>query len=111
MNTQLGKIESAKVGLGGYDGAMLGMHIDITGKGWGVGYDECFWDYEGTECNENCKWTEADRDKQAADVMKYISKLLRQAKVKNVDQLKGIPVEANFESLRLIDFRILTEVL
>jgi hypothetical protein len=43
--------------------------------------------------------------------MRYISKLLNEAKVHNVYELKGIPVEVTLENNTFKDFRILTEVL
>jgi hypothetical protein len=43
--------------------------------------------------------------------MRFVSKLLKEAKVNSVDKLKGIPVEVTFDGNILKDWRILTEVL
>jgi hypothetical protein len=43
--------------------------------------------------------------------MRYLSKLLNEAKVSSVDKLKGIPVEVTFDGNMLKEWRILTEVL
>jgi hypothetical protein len=61
--------------------------------------------------DKNCKWTEADRDKQYAEIMRYLSKLLKEAKVDSVDKLKGVPIEATFDGNMLKEWRILTEVI
>lgn len=61
--------------------------------------------------NEGSKWTEQDRSKQYDEIVRYISDLLDKAKVSDIYQLKGIPVEAEFEKNSLKNWRILTEVL
>jgi hypothetical protein len=43
--------------------------------------------------------------------MRFLSKLLKDAKVRSVDKLKGIPVEAIFDGNVLKEWRVLTEVL
>jgi hypothetical protein len=43
--------------------------------------------------------------------MRYVSKLLRDAKVDSVEKLKGKPIEATFDGNTLKEWRILTEVL
>ena len=43
--------------------------------------------------------------------MRYLSKLLNDAKVDSVDKLKGIPVEVTLEDNTLKEWRVLTEVL
>jgi hypothetical protein len=43
--------------------------------------------------------------------MRYVSKLLKDAKVNSVDELKGKPVEVTFDGNMLKEWRILTEVL
>jgi hypothetical protein len=90
---------------------MIGLNVTITGKGWGVGDSKCEWDAEMIKCDKNCKWTEADRDKHYAEIMRFLSKLLKDAKVSSVDKLKGIPVEVTFDGNRLIEWNVLTEVL
>jgi hypothetical protein len=61
--------------------------------------------------SENTKWTEEDRTKSIDESIRFISKLLKEAKVDSVDKLKNIPVEVTFEGMMLKEWRILTEVL
>lgn len=111
MNKKLGKIESVKFGVGGYGDAMIGLHVTLSGGGWGVADSKANWDAEMIKCTSNCQWTEEDRDRQYAEILRFLSKLLCQAKVNSVDKLKGIPIEATFDGNLLKEWRILTEVL
>lgn len=111
MENKLGKIESVKFGLGGYQDAMIGLHVTLGNSGWGVNDSCCAWDVELIKWTEHCQWTEEDRDKQYVDILRYLSKLLKAAKVDSVDRLKGVPIEATFEGNILKEWRILTEVL
>lgn len=107
---QLGKIQSASFGLGGYQRACIGLHIGLGGDGWGVGAGEDAWD-TSVKCSEHANWTELDRSNQYDKVVRYVSKLLGDAKVDYVSDLVGVPIEATFEGLTLKSFRILTEVI
>ena len=46
MEKRLGKIESVSFGLGGYQGAMLGLHVTLGDGSWGVGVTKANWDAE-----------------------------------------------------------------
>ena len=111
MAKELGKIESVKFGISGYQDCMLGIHFTLGGKGWGVGDTKSAWDAERIECSSYAKWTEEDRSKEYDQIMRYVSKLLKDAKVDSIDQLKDIPIECTFEGTLLKEWRILTEVL
>ena len=111
METKLGKIESVSFGLGGYQGAMLGLHVTLSNGGWGVGDSRANWDAEQIKWSKHTQWTEEDRDGWYSEIMRYVSKLLKDAKVDSVDKLKGKPVEVTFEGKTLKSWRILTEVL
>lgn len=111
MEKKLGKIESVSFGLGGYQGSMLGLHITLGNGSWGVGSTKANWDAEQIKWTEHTKWSEEDRDGWYAEIMRYVSKLLKEAKVDSIDKLKGKPVEATFDGTLLKDWRILTEVL
>lgn len=50
-------------------------------------------------------------DSSIAEHVKYVAGLLKQAKIYNINDLLGIPVELILENSRLKSFRILTEVL
>ena len=111
MEKRLGKIESVSFGLGGYQGAMLGLHVTLGDGSWGVGDSSANWDAEQISCSEHSKWSESDRDEWYAEIMRYVSKLLKDAKVDSVDKLKGKPVEVTLDGNLLKEWRILTEVL
>lgn len=108
---KLGKIDKCHFGIGGYNDAMLGLHLSFTGGSWGVGTTISAWDAETIKHSDYCKWTEADRSKQYDEIMRKLSLLLKQAKVDKVEDLKGIPVEIEFDGNMFKSFRILEEVL
>ena len=111
---QLGKISTVKFGHVGYQDAMLGIELSFEFPGGGIGTGGSpglTWDPELMERSKHAKWTEEDRDKSFAEHMRYVSKLLKEAKVNDVYKLKGIPVETEIEQNQFKDFRILTEVL
>ncbi len=103
----LGKISS--VTFGKRDGR-FGLWLTLSGEYSVQTSYEC-WDLEEIIPNDNHKWTEEDRDKQLINIMRKISKLLKQAKVDNVNHLLNIPVEIEFEKNMLREWRILEEVL
>ena len=111
MEKRLGKITSVKFGLGGYQGAMLGLHVSLGHDSWGVNDSTANWDAEQIKWSEHTKWSEEDRDGWYAEIMRYVSKLLKEAKVNSVEELKGKPIEATFDGNMLKEWRILTEVL
>jgi hypothetical protein len=111
MEKKLGKIQNVKFGIGGSQDAMIGLHVTLGNNGWDVGDSRSAWDAEIIKWSENCKWTEDDRDKKYAELLRYLSKLLKDAKVDSIDKLKGIPVEVTFDGVRLKEWRVLTEIL
>ena len=111
MEKKLGKIESVHFGIGGYQDSMIGLHITLGGNSWGVYDSKSAWDAELVKWSEYCKLNESDRDLDYAGIIRFVSKMLNEAKVKTVDKLKGIPIEATFDGNILKEWRILTEVL
>lgn len=106
---ELGKIQKAWFGLGGYQEAQVGLWLSFTGKGWGVGSGKVGgWSFPP---DAHAKWTLDDQTKTYATMVRDILDLLKQAKVDDVAKLVGIPVECTFEGMQLKSFRILTEVL
>lgn len=95
--TMIGKIESIKLGFGGYQDAMFGVSVTLSGKGWSVGDFKGTW---GHEPDKFCKWTAEDQ-----------SKVFAETTLDDIGRLKGKPIEAEFEDGRLKSWRILTEVL
>lgn len=113
-NKYLGKIVRAYFGIGGYQEAMIGLFVELSfDKCCGSMQSKCAWSPALIECSTHCKWTEADRDKQFAEIVRYVDKLLNDAKVRSVDKLAGIPIEVTSEGLgsSITEWRILTEVL
>ena len=107
---KIGKIKKVSFGLGGYQDAQIGVSFSLGSdkESWGV----CdFWGQWATECTDSCKWTEADRETELGKTCMKILKLLEQAKVYDLQQLQGVPVEVEFEDTRLKSWRILEEVI
>ena len=111
MEKRLGKITSVRFGYGGYQDAMLGLSVSLGDGSWGVGDFKGNWDAELIKHTEHTKWTEEDRSKGYDETMRFLSKLLKEAKVDTVDKLKDIPVEVTFDGNLLKEWRILTEVI
>ena len=111
MEEKLGKIKSVYFGLGGYQGAQLGLHFELGGDGWGVCSSNAFWDVETIECSNHARWTEQERAVNHDSIMRHVSKLLSEGKVNKVEDLKGTPVQCLFDGNVLKDWRILTEVI
>lgn len=114
ITKELGKITDVTFGTGlGYRDAMFGLMLTFGGESWGVGDGGRWlaWSPSIIKPDEYTKWTEEDRDKHFARICRSIDKLLTEAKVSNINDLLGIPVEVTFENMTFSDFRILTEVL
>lgn len=110
MEKLLGKIESLKLGTGGYQGAMFGVTVSLKMGSGGIGDFKGFWS-QVVEHRPEMKWTEADRDRQYAGVVRYLDQLCTDAKVDSIDELVGKPVEVTLDGFQLKSWRLLTEVL
>lgn len=104
---ELGKIQSVKFGMGGYDDAMFGFSFVLGGKNWGVS------DFWGTWSNwdKQCKWSIEDQNKTFLESFLKVKALLKAAKKYDFSELKDVPIEATFEKSTLVSWRILEEVL
>ena len=111
MEKRYGKISGVTFGHGGYQDACIGIHFSFQGKGWGVGYTKSAWDPQMIERSTYAKWTDEERDKTFAEIIHFVSKLLKQAKVSSIEKLKDVPVECTFDGNTLKDWRIFEEVL
>ena len=109
MRKELGKIISVRCGLGGYQDAQIGIGFTLGGDGWGVGTG--FKGAWATKHSDSCKWTEQDRIESLGHAFMYLRELLKDAKVNDVTELVGIPVEVTFDGNQLLEWRILKEVL
>jgi hypothetical protein len=105
---KLGKISRASFGRGGYQEAMIGISFSLEGDGWGV----CdFWGDWSLKRSGNEKWTEEDRFTNIGKVVMRLNALMVDAKVDDVNGLVGVPVAVEFDGMKLVSWRILTEVL
>lgn len=116
MNTEkyLGKIESVRFGNNlGYQDSMFGIEFTFSFNGGccSSGDKYCAFPPIKIEWTASCKWTPEERDAELLNIIHSIDKLLTEAKVGQVCDLKGIPVEITIENRTFKDFRILTEVL
>jgi hypothetical protein len=111
MSKMLGKIESIKLGYGGYQDAMFGLTVVFSLEGGSSGCT----DFKGWWCDspsENAKWTVEDKNKIIVDVHEKIIEMCEQANVNSLDELVGTPVEVVFDrSYKFPSWRILIEVL
>jgi hypothetical protein len=111
MEKRLGKISGVKFGYVGYQDCQFGLSLEFSADGWGVGTTISEgWSLD-IKCDKHCKWTEADRDAGFAKTMRKVNQIMQDAKVCDVTQLKGIPVEITFDNNMLVDWRVLKEVL
>ena len=105
--TQLGKIQRVGLGKGGYDDAMFGVSFTLGGDGWGV---QDFW---GTwaSYSPGAKYTQDDwMDGHVKSYFRLMD-IMKFAKVSDISELEGIPVEVMFKNSALQSWRVLTEVL
>lgn len=110
MSVELGKIKSVEFGIGGYNDSNLGIHFNLgIGQGSGVNDSKSAWDAERIEHTKHCQWTEDDRSASYDEIMRYISSLLKDAQVNDIQQLVGKPIELTMDNMTLKSWRILTE--
>ena len=108
----LGKITSAKFGLGGYQDVQMGLNISFSIKGGdGSTFVDGGWDYSNIDVTKYTKWDEDDRSKSMANMCKEVSQILNDAKCSTVDQLIGKPIEVSVDFNTFKSWRILEEVL
>lgn len=105
---ELGRIQSARYGFGGYQDAQFGLAVTLAGKNWGTSDFHGFW---GLEPSASAQWDAARQDQAFAETARHVLALLKEAGVQGVSDLVGMPVEVTFESNVLKSWRILTEVL
>ncbi len=106
----LGKIKKAKFGFGGYDGAMVGLTIQVEwdeGRS-GTRFFEGTW---STNPNEGGGWTLKNQNEKFAEVVRITASILHKAKKSHVEELIGVPVEVTAKGLDIKGWRVLEEVL
>lgn len=108
MDKYLGKIESAEYGIVKDAGHLFGLQLSFLFDGCGCG-DGCKYT---VNLYERCKWDyQQQRSETIVKQVEFVKKILEDAKVHHISQLKGKPVEVMVENCGFRDFRILTEVL
>jgi hypothetical protein len=113
LRHEYGKIQKVHFGFGGYQDVQIGLYVTLgSDKGaWGVMASiEGGWSTH-IEHSERCQWTEESRDKGYAKMLREVQEVLKKAKVDSVDKLLGKPIEATFDGMQLVDWRIMEEVL
>ena len=108
---KLGKIQELHIGMGGYQDAMFGVTITLSGAGWGVSTFRGAWSPSQIKHDEHTQWSEEDRLRRLTDAFVWLDQLMTEAKVTDVRKLIGKPIEAIFNGNTLKSWRILTEVL
>ena len=107
IKKKLGKISSVKFGIGGYQEAQMSFDLTFDMNGTSVGTGFGFW----ADWDHNCEWSLADQKTCFAEMVEFIRDTLRKAKVTEVHELLGIPVEVTLDGNTFKSFRILEEVL
>jgi len=109
MEKILGKIEKVRYGFGGYDDAMFGLSLTFSMDGGKRGVS----DFRGTWItrSSNAQFSESEWLNSYTNTAVFIRDLLLQAKVKEISQLAGTPVEVEVDQNTLKSWRVLTEVL
>ncbi len=106
MQTKLGKLKYVRMGFGGYDYCMFGLQLTLDMKGTCVEDFICAsWigTHEGTD--------KAIRSSTQAQFVERMIDLMKDANIKDINELNGIPVEVTLDDNKLKSWRILTEVL
>lgn len=107
---KIGKIQDIGFGKCGYQNACIGIWFSLGSdkNGWGCGDDWSAWDFKPSE---GAKWTEETRVRLLGEIVLRISKIMKDAKVEQLSDLKGKPVEVTFENNALKSWRILKEAI
>jgi hypothetical protein len=109
----LGKIKCAEFGLGGYQGLQFGLWLDLESesKKWNVSTSiSGSWSMM-MEITKDTEWTDVTRDCDHLIMCKKVTELLSSARINHISQLINKPIEANFDGGKLMNWRILDEVL
>lgn len=107
---RIGKVQHATFGAGGYQECQIGLGVTLGSEKdcWGVRDFRGPWSIKRSE---GCKWTEEDRIREAGETVMWLSDILKAAKKQYVHELVGVPVEVEFEGMRMKAWRVLTEAI
>ena len=103
---KLGKISRVEFGIHDDYPNLVGIKFTFSGVGWGVQSGVSA--YVEDESDEPMG---AQNQIDACAMLQRVKSILKDAKVKNISELIGKPVEVTFDNNLFKDFRILTEVL
>ena len=103
-----GKISRAEFGTVRDYPFLMGLQLDFTFDGGGVGDGGL----HTVNINPDCKYdNEFERLQKQSNVLIDTARILKDAKVNHVSELKNKPVEVELESDTFKSFRVLKEVL
>jgi len=103
----LGKITHAEFGQYPDRPFLFGLQLCFEFPSSGVGDGGRY----AVNISPECRWEKSERQQAITIMIEHVNKILTDAKVNYVSQLKGKPVEVTLEGNMFKDFRILTEVL
>lgn len=109
MTKELGKISSASFGMGGYQDCMIGLSLTFSTKGGGA--VSTFLGAWAAERSGTALWTEESRLQKIGAACMKLADLLKKTGKRDVAELAGAPVEITFDGNRMVDWRLLEEVL
>ena len=110
MRKELGRISKVSFGFGGYQDAMFGLSLSFNCDGGVCSNFIGCWPLT-MKRSESAEWSERDREKQVVESIRTITETMQKAKVEDVSDLLGIPVECTFDGQMLKEWRVLEEVL
>jgi hypothetical protein len=103
----LGKITHSEFGQYPDRPFLFGLQLCFEFKGSGV----CDGARYTVNISPECRWERTERYEAIDEMIAHLNKVLVDAKVNYVSQLKGKPVEVTLVNNTFKDFRILTEVI
>ena len=108
MEKMLGKISNAHFGFEADRPFLFGLELSFMGDGWGTISPAYM-----VNMGENCKWSSPlERQRVVTENMDKIREIMKKAKITDIKDLKGIPVEVTFNDNGYFEsFRVLEEVL
>lgn len=103
-----GHIANAYFGLGGYAGLEIGIHLSLNFPGHGGVWEHRAW-FDANQVKEpkHGGWKEADRNKYYADLVRCVSDYLRDAKVSDITELRGKPIQGEFRGRELLGWEFI----
>lgn len=104
LKKELGKIHAVRLGDGGYQDAAFGVTFDLGGFG-------DFWGFWRGDPRPGSEWTPDTQVERYGQAMHRLSQLMKDAKVSDMAELVGKPIELTIDRMTLVSWRILTEVL